>query len=92
MKRTFLIPSRLESPDRTNIERQNQAYVELDRDEVGGRALRLWMAAGGPAGRVLEFWLQAIVELLVTPGSASEEALAEWEAVAWDLVASGKGR
>lgn len=52
-------------PDRMNIEGKNQAYVELGRGEVARRALRRWKAAGGPAGRDLEYWLQAEVELLL---------------------------
>jgi len=41
-----------------------ESYVELRREEVARRALRLWRAAGGPTGRDLEYWLQAEVELL----------------------------
>jgi hypothetical protein len=40
------------------------AYIELPRDEVGRRALQLWRMEGRPAGRDLEFWLQAEVQLL----------------------------
>ncbi len=47
---------------RTNIEMQQ--CVELRRDEVARRTLRLWKAAGRPTGRDLEYWLQAEVELL----------------------------
>jgi Protein of unknown function (DUF2934) len=47
---------------RTSID--SQPFIELRRDEVAGRALRLWQAAGRPAGRDLEYWLQAEVELL----------------------------
>ena len=47
---------------RTNIEMQ--PCVELRRDEVARRTLRLWKAAGRPTGRDLEYWLQAEVELL----------------------------
>jgi hypothetical protein len=43
---------------------QTQAYVELRRDEVARTTVQLWMAAGRPAGRGLEYWLQAEVELL----------------------------
>jgi hypothetical protein len=46
----------------TNIEMQ--PCVELRRDEVARRTLRLWKAAGRPTGRDLEYWLQAEVELL----------------------------
>ena len=48
-----------------NIESQNQAYVELNRDEVARRAVRLWKNSGCPAGRDLEYWLEAEVELLM---------------------------
>jgi hypothetical protein len=41
-----------------------ERYVELPREEVARRALRLWKAAGQPTGRDLEYWLQAEVELL----------------------------
>lgn len=34
-----------------------------DRDEVARRAYQLWEAGGRPAGRDLEFWLQAEAEL-----------------------------
>lgn len=47
---------------RRNLE--TQSYVELDRDEVARRTLRLWRAAGRPKGRDLEFWLQAELELM----------------------------
>jgi Protein of unknown function (DUF2934) len=47
-----------------NIESQNQAYIELSRDEVARRARQLWNADGRPARRNLEYWLQAEVELL----------------------------
>ena len=47
---------------RTNLEMQ--PCVELRRDEVARRTLRLWKAAGRPTGRDLEYWLQAEVELL----------------------------
>ena len=43
---------------------ETEPYIELRRSEVLYRALRLWKSAGQPAGRVLEFWLQAEVELL----------------------------
>lgn len=46
----------------TNIERE--PVIELRREEVARRTLQLWQAAGQPAGRDLEFWLQAEVELL----------------------------
>ena len=39
-------------------------YIELRYSDVLCRALRLWKSAGGPEARVLEFWLQAEVELL----------------------------
>ena len=43
---------------------ETQPYIELHRDEVARRTLQLWKSAGRPAGRDLEFWLQAEVELL----------------------------
>ena len=43
---------------------ETQPYIELRRSDVVCRALRLWKTAGRPAGRDLEFWLQAEVELL----------------------------
>ena len=50
----------------TNMQTYNgtERYVELPREEVARRALRLWKAAGQPMGRDLEYWLQAEVELL----------------------------
>jgi hypothetical protein len=47
---------------RTHIE--TESCIELRRAEVARRTLQLWRAAGQPAGRNLEFWLQAEVELL----------------------------
>ena len=47
-----------------NIEAQSQAYIELGRNEVAHRARQLWEVSGRPAGRDLEYWLQAEVELL----------------------------
>ena len=41
-----------------------QPYVELRRAEVFRRALELWQSAGRPNARSLQFWLQALVELL----------------------------
>jgi hypothetical protein len=58
------MPLESKTPDRMNIESHNYAYIELGRDEVARRALRLWKAAGRPVGRDLEYWLQAEVELL----------------------------
>ncbi len=49
-----------------NIETQSGAYVELDRCEVTRKARQLWDESGRPAGRTLEFWLQAEVELLLS--------------------------
>ena len=48
---------------RTNVV-EAEPYIELRREEVGRRAYRLWKAAGRPAHRHLEFWLQAELELL----------------------------
>jgi len=43
---------------------QDETYVELSCGEVTRRARRLWRAAGCPAERDLEYWLQAELELL----------------------------
>lgn len=45
-----------------NIE--TEPYIELRYADVVRRAVQLWKSAGGPARRILEFWLQAEVELL----------------------------
>ena len=42
----------------------DETYIELSRGEVTRRARWLWRDAGCPAGRDLEYWLQAEVELL----------------------------
>jgi hypothetical protein len=49
-----------------NNETQRQVYIELDRYEVTRRARQLWEAGGRPAGRSLEYWLQAELELLLS--------------------------
>jgi len=46
-----------------NTYAESKPYIELLRDEVVHRTLNLWSAAGRPAGRDLEFWLQAEMEL-----------------------------
>ena len=48
----------------TNKETQGQNQNKVSRDEVAQRAYQLWVAAGQPAGRDLEYWLQAEAELL----------------------------
>lgn len=42
----------------------NETCIELSRGEVTRCARRLWRADGCPAGRDLEYWLRAEVELL----------------------------
>lgn len=46
----------------------------VDRDEVARRAYQLWEAGGRPAGRDLEFWLQAEAELHFARHSRSPKA------------------
>ena len=48
----------------TNKETQGQNHNKVSRDEVAQRAYQLWVSAGQPAGRDLEYWLQAEAELL----------------------------
>ena len=48
----------------TNKENQAQHQNKVGRDEVAQRAYQLWVAAGQPIGRDLEYWLQAEAELL----------------------------
>jgi hypothetical protein len=48
----------------TNKETQGQNQNKVSRDEVAQRAYQLWVAAGQPSGRDLEYWLQAEAELL----------------------------
>ena len=48
----------------TNKETQGQNQNKVSRDEVAQRAYQLWVAAGQPIGRDLEYWLQAEAELL----------------------------
>jgi len=49
---------------KANTNSESKPCIELLRDDIVRRALRLWKTAGRPAGRHLEFWLQAEVELL----------------------------
>jgi len=49
---------------KSNTYSESKPCIELLRDEVVRRTLNLWSAAGRPAGRDLEFWLQAEVELV----------------------------
>ena len=48
----------------TNKETQGQNQNKVSRDEVAQRAYQLWVAAGQPIGRDMEYWLQAEAELL----------------------------
>ena len=48
---------------KSNSNIESKPFIELLRDDIVRRALRLWKAAGRPAGRDLEFWLQAEMEL-----------------------------
>ena len=48
----------------TNKDNQGQNQRKVSRDEVAQRAYQLWVAAGQPFGRDLEYWLQAEAELL----------------------------
>ena len=48
----------------TNKETQGQNQNKVSRDEVAQRAYQLWVTAGQPIGRDLEYWLQAEAELL----------------------------
>ena len=45
-------------------EDRSQTHVKIDRNEIAPRAYELWCVAGRPAGRDLEFWLQAEAGLL----------------------------
>jgi hypothetical protein len=45
-------------------ERQKHGAVRLDHNEIAELAYKFWCAAGRPATRDLEFWLQAEPELL----------------------------
>ena len=38
--------------------------MKFDRKDIAERAYVLWCTAGRPAGRDLEFWLQAEAELM----------------------------
>jgi len=49
---------------RRDMKTEDQTYIELSRDAVTRRCLQLREAAGCPAGRDLEFWLQAELELI----------------------------
>ena len=48
----------------TNKVDQSEHRKKVSRDEVAQRAYQLWVAAGQPIGRDLEYWLQAEAELL----------------------------
>jgi len=48
----------------THKENQGRNQNKVSRDEVAQRAYQLWVAAGQPIGRDLEYWLQAEAELL----------------------------
>jgi hypothetical protein len=47
----------------TNKVDQSEHRNKVSRDEVAQRAYQLWVAAGQPSGRDLEYWLQAEAEL-----------------------------
>jgi len=47
----------------THRETESQPRTRNHREEVAHRAYQLWEAARRPAGRDLEFWLQAEAEL-----------------------------
>jgi len=52
----------------TNKQNQSRNQSRVSRDEVAQQAYQLWEAAGQPAGRDLEYWLQAESELLASNG------------------------
>ncbi len=75
-----------------NIETQGHAYVELDRYEVARRARELWQESGRPAGRSLEYWLQAEVELLLSHRSRLSESSSVNGCPWLGTLSSDKGR
>ena len=84
--------SKAREPDRMNIGAQSQAYIELGRNEVAHRARQLWEARGRPAGRDLEYWLEAEVELLLSRQGRHRKG--RWpNGSPWlGIVSSDKGR
>src|SRR5262245_29845835 len=45
-------------------EMEQKAYIDWGRHEVASRAHELWKDAGCPNGRDLQYWLQAVLEIL----------------------------
>jgi len=50
----------------------------INRDEIAGRAYKLWCGANRPMGRDLEFRLEAEAELLAVGRGRSPELGAAW--------------
>jgi len=50
--------------------------IRIDLDEILQRAYRLWTDAGQPAGRNLEFFLQAEAELMAAKRTGTALAVA----------------
>jgi hypothetical protein len=58
----------------TTNKEESPAGNEVNRDDVARRAYQIWEAAGQPAGRDLEYWLQAEAELQSARHSRSPKA------------------
>ena len=55
------VQTTMNEPGRT---RPRESRRKIERSEIAQRAYELWVGARRPAGRDLEFWLQAEAELL----------------------------
>ncbi len=58
----------------THRETESTPRSGVNRDQVAQRAYQLWEAAGRPAGRDLEYWLQAESEIHSASHSHSPKA------------------
>ena len=69
-------------------ETETPSRNEVSQDEIAQRAYQLWEASNRPAGRDLEFWLQAEGELrthvpTATPGHKYRERSQIWLTIRW---------
>ena len=59
-----------------------------DRDKLSLRAFQIWEAAGRPAGRDVDHWLQAEIELSLLPPPGKTKPAAAKKATAGKVVSA----
>jgi Protein of unknown function (DUF2934) len=73
-----------------NMQNRIEQSVRVEESEIGAVAYRLWEQAGRPAGRDLQFWLDAESQLRPVAKAASSTPGAPMSPVASDKSATHK--